>query len=232
MTAVALAARRNLLAAILDTVVPPSGDFPGAGVAAIDHVLAAAAASADLGALLSGGLDATERAAPAGASPRSPQPIASACFVASRRRTPSSSRPWCVGRTTGTTVIRPSSRSSDSIRAPFIRTAIRSSRSTCPTSPASPRGDGSSRVVPLPHRPVHPGSVPPGVAVHQGRPLWFKVVDDVHAMGEVQVVYSARPDEPKRRPVAVSAGGATRQGRGGDRPSGRRGNPRCRSAGA
>jgi Gluconate 2-dehydrogenase subunit 3 len=55
-----LARRRDLLAAMLDVLVPPSGDFPGAGAVALDHVLAAAAASADLGALIARGLEATE----------------------------------------------------------------------------------------------------------------------------------------------------------------------------
>jgi hypothetical protein len=58
-----LATRRDLLAAVLDALVPPSGDFPGAGAVALDHVLAVAAASADLDALLARGLEATQGAA-------------------------------------------------------------------------------------------------------------------------------------------------------------------------
>jgi len=64
-----LATRRDLLAAMLDALVPPSGDFPGAGAVALDHILAVAATSVDLDALLSRGLEATEEAArAAGAS--------------------------------------------------------------------------------------------------------------------------------------------------------------------
>lgn len=47
-----LVAERALLIPILDALVPPSGDFPGAGSVALDHILAAAAASPDLDALL------------------------------------------------------------------------------------------------------------------------------------------------------------------------------------
>jgi len=47
-----LAARRDLLALVLDTLVPASGGFPGAGAVALDHVLAVAAASAELESLL------------------------------------------------------------------------------------------------------------------------------------------------------------------------------------
>ena len=63
MTGEPLAARRDLLAAILDALVPPSGDFLGAGVVTLDHVLAVAAASAGLAALIGRGLDATAEAA-------------------------------------------------------------------------------------------------------------------------------------------------------------------------
>ena len=69
MTREALAARRDLLAAILDALVPPSGEFPGAGAVALDHVVAVATASADLEALLARGLEATEEAARAGGAP-------------------------------------------------------------------------------------------------------------------------------------------------------------------
>jgi hypothetical protein len=55
---VTLAAERALLIPILDALVPPSGDFPGAGSVALDHILAAAAASPDLDALLCGALRA------------------------------------------------------------------------------------------------------------------------------------------------------------------------------
>ena len=58
-----LAARRDLLAALLDALLPPGGAFPGAGAVAPDHVLAVATASADLESLLSRGLDATEETA-------------------------------------------------------------------------------------------------------------------------------------------------------------------------
>lgn len=72
MTPGALGARRGLLAAVLDTLVPPSGAFPGAGTAALDHVLAAAT-SAGLEALLAAGLDAVERAAPGDFAALSPE---------------------------------------------------------------------------------------------------------------------------------------------------------------
>ena len=61
-----LAARRELLAAVLDTLVPGGGGFPGAGEVALDDVLAMAAASADLESLLSRGLQVVEETARAG----------------------------------------------------------------------------------------------------------------------------------------------------------------------
>ena len=57
------AARRDLLAHVLDTLVPASGEFPVAGSAALDHVLATASASAEIDALLSRALDLVEDAA-------------------------------------------------------------------------------------------------------------------------------------------------------------------------
>jgi hypothetical protein len=56
-----VAARRDLLALVLDTLVPAGGGFP-AGAVALDHVLAMAAASADLDRLLAEGLRAVEAA--------------------------------------------------------------------------------------------------------------------------------------------------------------------------
>jgi len=63
MTPGALAARRDLLALVLDTLVPASAGFPGAGAVGLDHVLAVAAASADLESLLWRGLQVVEEAA-------------------------------------------------------------------------------------------------------------------------------------------------------------------------
>jgi hypothetical protein len=57
-----VAAARDLLALVLDTLVPASDGFPGAGAVALDHVLATAAASADFERLLSHGLRAVEEA--------------------------------------------------------------------------------------------------------------------------------------------------------------------------
>jgi hypothetical protein len=57
-----LAARRDLLALVLSTLVPASGGFPGAGEVALDHVLAMAASSPDVERLLSRGLQAIEAA--------------------------------------------------------------------------------------------------------------------------------------------------------------------------
>ncbi len=62
MTRPTLAARRDSLALVLDVLVPASGGFPGAGAVAVDHVLAMAAASADVDALLVDGLQAVEEA--------------------------------------------------------------------------------------------------------------------------------------------------------------------------
>lgn len=62
MTEDTLAARRDLLARVLDALVPASGGFPGGGTVALDHVLAMAAASADLERLLSHGLRAVKEA--------------------------------------------------------------------------------------------------------------------------------------------------------------------------
>ena len=58
-----LAARRDLLAAVLDTLVPGGDGFPGAGEVALDRVLAMAAASADLESLLSRGLQVVDETA-------------------------------------------------------------------------------------------------------------------------------------------------------------------------
>ena len=69
MTGGALAEQGELLAAVLDTLVPASGDFPGAGAVALDHVLATAAASADREALLVRGLELIEETARAAGVP-------------------------------------------------------------------------------------------------------------------------------------------------------------------
>jgi hypothetical protein len=66
VTGEAVAARRDLLALVLDTLVPADDGFPGAGAMAVDHVLAMAAASADFDRLLADGLRAVEAASPAG----------------------------------------------------------------------------------------------------------------------------------------------------------------------
>jgi len=58
-----LADRRDLLVLVLDVVIPAEDGFPGAGAIALDHVLAAAAASGELERLLSAGLDAVDKAA-------------------------------------------------------------------------------------------------------------------------------------------------------------------------
>lgn len=55
-----LAERRDVLAGVLDTLIPPGDGFPGAGAVALDHVLALAAASAGLEVLLSRGLQQAE----------------------------------------------------------------------------------------------------------------------------------------------------------------------------
>ena len=58
-----LIAERALLIPILDALVPPSGDFPGAGTNALDHILATAAASTDVDALLARAVHAIAEAA-------------------------------------------------------------------------------------------------------------------------------------------------------------------------
>ena len=58
-----LVTRRDLLALVLDALIPPSGGFSGAGAVALDHVLAVAAVSADLESLLSRGLQTIEETA-------------------------------------------------------------------------------------------------------------------------------------------------------------------------
>jgi len=59
MSAGSLAARRDLLALVLDTLVPAGDGFPG-GAVALDHVLALAAASADVASILERGLQAID----------------------------------------------------------------------------------------------------------------------------------------------------------------------------
>ena len=68
MTEETVATRRDLLALVLDTLVPASDGFPGASAVALDHVLAMAGASADLERLLSQGLRAVEEASRANAA--------------------------------------------------------------------------------------------------------------------------------------------------------------------
>ncbi len=69
MTPEPLSARRDLLALVLDALVPAGAGFPAAGAVALDHVLAAGAASADLASLLSRGLHAVEEVARARGAP-------------------------------------------------------------------------------------------------------------------------------------------------------------------
>jgi len=61
-----LAAKRDLLTSVLDTLVPPAEEFPESGALALDHVLAIADASAEVGSLLAAALEAIEEAARAG----------------------------------------------------------------------------------------------------------------------------------------------------------------------
>ncbi len=65
MTPGPLAANRDLLALVLDTLVPPDDAFPESGALALDHVLAMAAASVEVESLLSRALEAVERTAQA-----------------------------------------------------------------------------------------------------------------------------------------------------------------------
>jgi hypothetical protein len=59
-----LADRRELLAAVLDTLIPADAGFPPAGTIAIEHVLSAAVASGETEALLGRALRAIAEAAP------------------------------------------------------------------------------------------------------------------------------------------------------------------------
>jgi hypothetical protein len=63
VTRAKLAVKQDLLVSVLDTLVPPSGDFPESGALAVEHVLAIADASAAAGSLLSQALEAIEAAA-------------------------------------------------------------------------------------------------------------------------------------------------------------------------
>ena len=58
-----LTAERDLLIPILDALVPPSGDFPGASTVALDHILATAATSLELDQILCRALHAIAEAA-------------------------------------------------------------------------------------------------------------------------------------------------------------------------
>jgi gluconate 2-dehydrogenase subunit 3-like protein len=62
MSAGPLAARRDLLALVLDTLVPAGDGFP-AGSVALDHLLAMAAASPDIASMLERGLQAIDETA-------------------------------------------------------------------------------------------------------------------------------------------------------------------------
>jgi hypothetical protein len=55
-----LAGRRDLLAAVLDTLVPAGPGFPESGALALDHVVAVGGASLEIGSLLARALDAIE----------------------------------------------------------------------------------------------------------------------------------------------------------------------------
>jgi hypothetical protein len=55
-----LSGHRDLLAQVLDTLVPASSEFPGAAAVALDHVLHVAAVAPALDALFSRGLQAIE----------------------------------------------------------------------------------------------------------------------------------------------------------------------------
>jgi hypothetical protein len=57
-----VATRRDLLALVLDTLVPAGEGFPGAGAVAVDHVLAMTSASPDLDRLLAHGLRGVDEA--------------------------------------------------------------------------------------------------------------------------------------------------------------------------
>jgi hypothetical protein len=59
MSASSLAARRDLLALVLDALVPAGDNFP-AGSVAIDHILAIAAASPDIASMLERALQAID----------------------------------------------------------------------------------------------------------------------------------------------------------------------------
>ena len=63
MTRERLEAKRDLLAAVLDALVPAAEGFPESGALALDHVLGIAGASAEAGSLLARALDAIEEAA-------------------------------------------------------------------------------------------------------------------------------------------------------------------------
>ena len=58
-----LLAKRSLLIAVLDTLIPAGEGFPESGALALDHVVAIADASVQAGALLSRALDAIDAAA-------------------------------------------------------------------------------------------------------------------------------------------------------------------------
>jgi len=62
VTRARLAAKRDLLAAVLDTLVPPSAGFPESGRLALEHVLAVADASVEAGDLLARAIEAIEAA--------------------------------------------------------------------------------------------------------------------------------------------------------------------------
>jgi Gluconate 2-dehydrogenase subunit 3 len=66
VTPAGLAVRRDLLASVLDTLVPAGEGFPESGALALDHVLAVATASAEIGVLLSRALEAVEALTRAG----------------------------------------------------------------------------------------------------------------------------------------------------------------------
>src|SRR5262249_49951131 len=63
MTRAGLAEKRDLLAAVLETLVPPSEDFPESGALALAHVLAIAdASSPEAGVMLARAIEAIEAA--------------------------------------------------------------------------------------------------------------------------------------------------------------------------
>ena len=99
-------AERALLIPILDALVPPSGDFPGAGTVALDQSSLRPPRRRDLDALLGRALHAIAEAAGADRFASMSEDDRETALRRASNPNPTPSPPWCATRTSATTATR------------------------------------------------------------------------------------------------------------------------------